>query len=593
MKKQSSYNKKNEKSYKKIILISVTAFLGLVILLTTASLLYSYHSGFDLLEVVYEEQDIKQHMSPISDSEIKLVLNEDNLNGILNKYLPTEIVDFQIQSFHFDINKQRIFMNTSYKGIPLPLSFAVTTHIAEGNVIFNYNDLRWGKWHIRLPLFGNKINDYMNTFDYHSLNPSDLNLPDILEVRRIKIYESEVEIVFGMNEKALDQLLADFAQHYDPEILTLYGQSEDMDKTGVAYILINGELSNEIQGLLMIDFLEDQTFIESLLVALDDEMIEVLYNQYGEYLNTISIEKIYELKADLLIEQQINSTNSILNALEKYESSYMKVPFLKYGTTPYDLGNNKIVSVDFLVDYYKLPVTEGFVDKTKFVYNEQDGTYALAYESNNYQTIIYHKTGTEVLHRTEFEALYPEYNFSEKKLLTKEDEERLVIEASISNFWGTDKVFTRYLAADSKFAFAVSSNGYNFQNFTSFALEKKEDQWEIIEVDIKDYTKFNETYPKFNITLVPKELPDISMITRLSNNDLLKIIEDLYDRGIIENKNYGNIQYASYADRYIVVKLLDDREFIYAVSYGFLEKPYTREESLNMYNIPGIILIQD
>ncbi|TCK87888.1 hypothetical protein EDC19_2731 [Natranaerovirga hydrolytica] len=570
---------------KRNILIGLIIVATLTILLLI-TLVYNYKSVFQLEDVYNQVEDTDYETQVVNDTEIIVTLDEATFNYHLANNRLDDNGDLWV---HF--NEQKVTKNIEYKGLMIPVTSEFSIETNNNAIQLNYSGLKWGTWNIPVSLFDDRFNEYMIEQKGNLMHCSFLSLPYLCTITDAYINDEKLELVIEVDENKLQDLFQDLFEHYEEEVLLLYKESEDQYEL-IYDIFSNKNLQGENIRYYIEDFLEDNTLIKGTLALLTDDKIDQLFEAYPD-LFKVEKETIFEMKADFLMEQQMNSFQDLYRRFYHYQNNNA-ANLLRKGNNPYDFRKGERITTEYIAQEYNLPITEDFTNQSEYIYDMEAKEIELVYYYNDYQVLVFKDESYETVPKEVWDNAVETYEFSPVKKPTREDEERKKIEEVIQNYWGTNKVFTRYLAIDSSNAFILVSHGVNYQNVYHFVLEKAEDEWIIVENNISDVYDFNKNNLEFNIELIPNYFLEEEEVLILSYNDRLMLVQDLHEREIIPSIEIAQLSYSSYAGNYITVKIADGREFIYTVSYGFLEDFYTKEEGINtLSGIPKIILLQD
>ncbi|MFP4697841.1 MAG: hypothetical protein ACLFMO_03950 [Eubacteriales bacterium] len=586
----------NNNNWKKNILKTLLITISIIVLFFCGILVYTYYSQFDIVEA--SSKRISREQIKVEDNiELKIILDEDSINARLKDIYFDREKPLGVESVQFNIKDKTISINGMYKSIPIPLNVKVEFKAIDNTIVIKPNGLTWGKWNIPLPMFQKKFEKHLNEIEYVSITREELNIPSFVDIKRINNLEDKVELVFRINEEMVEKLFNSFITNYNKEILLYYSQLDDSDYKLIYGIIESRDIEEKDIQLFLEDFIKDKALFEKLFVILEDEKVEEIFKEYKPYLNGLDKEEVYNIKANFLAEQRIKSSKAIFNTINLYEKQVAKKPFLRYGNKPYDAEREQFITVEFLKDFYNLPVSDNFIQRTGLVYDESKEKFVLAHFVNSHKVMIFYgEEEYEIISDYQYNNTYKKQDFEvgEKEFLKRGNKDRELIEDVLADYWETDKVFIRYLVSDNKNAYVIASHGYRYQTFLNFIMEKQEGKWKVLEVDINDIKEFNDKYPEINVKLLPNNIPDSSNIILLSYNDRLNIIENLYSEGLIENKNYNQLEYASFANDYIALMTADGEEFVYTVSYSFLDKLYTKDEAINLFNdLPFYITLQN
>jgi hypothetical protein len=243
------------------------------------------------------------------------------------------------------------------------------------------------------------------------------------------------------------------------------------------------------------------------------------------------------------------------------------------------------MTIEDLVNKYKLDVTEEIYNKMKFLYNYNNKNYMISYKIDDNKYAIVDKDSYSFIDNNE----YIEYGFNEplEANLILDNE----IKTKIDEYFSSN-AFIRYMKSDGKYAYVVASDEKNYQDYEKFALEKN-DTWKIIDTNINDLYTFSTNHPGFNInTLTDDFLNDT--LYELSEDDKFAILDQLQYRDIIEDKKDIGLAYCSYDGKYIAFKLTNSEEYVFLIKYSYLDKLYKKDEAIKQWkDISPLILLQD
>lgn len=573
-----------------------------IILMCIIGIFFIIIIGCSLLSQYKMPNSLSKNKLKITSNMIDLVdytsflikLDETKTNQLLHDYsnkISKEEKNFT--DLWLYIKDSAITFNYLGYGVPLPIKMDIKPIIDNNTIKMNYNNARVGKLEIPIPFMSKVFRKIFNDNKLNDISINAFNIPNFINIRQVYLSD-DLRIILEVDHNKLNKFFKEWIIDYDKEIVDLYKRSKDKNKKIIVKSIENKSIDIDDIKLLIKDFRGNKDLLCEFLIMLSDKSIKNIFKEYNEYLSPLIQDKLLLSKGELIANQRLDSCKKILNAVYDYKKN-MDIPLLQCGNfTPYDYVKQKLLTVSYIIDQYKLPISKTFAKNAQFIYDAKKSQFYLAYHISDQQVMVFHNKDYDLLERSAFEKKYKSIEYNNSIFLKEDDIDRKDIKKVLMDFWETNKLFIRYIKSDRKYAYVVASNGNNYQFFNSFLLKKINKNWEIIDMDIQDFSIINSKYPEFNITLVPSIVPNNNDFKKLSDNDIKSIVKDIYERKIIKKNDINQLVFCSYYDPYIYIMLSNGKEYIYKLTYGFLSTVYMKKDVKSIVeSLPNLIFIQE
>lgn len=559
-----------------------------ILLLIIISIGYTYYSKFNIEKEAFSINDkyIKEGVEVLDDLSLIINFDEKEINYYLRNYIDET-------NFWLDVDKKQMKFNLEFNKVPIPIIANIDTKVVNDDVLLNFDNLKWGRLGIPINIFDNKFNTYINNKKINIIDTRDLNLPYFIHIKNIK-FSNNLQMVFEINDKEMNNVFKLYLNDIDNQIVEYYSNSNDNTHKFVYKVIKQKELLPEDIKILVEDFLNDKKIVKAFLTALSDKSLSVIVEKYNNGLLEIKKDEIYKEKDNCKAKNYEKNCINLLLALNKYKEENNLELYHIGLNNPYDIVTNKIITPAYLNKLYKLLLSDVFIKEAKFIYEIESKEYRVAINLSKNSILLCSNNEYTIIEKVKFDKLYPIYKYEKVRLLSKENNDRKSIESVIESFIKSDELFCRYITSDGNNAYVIASSSNSDQEINSYYLYKNDNTWEIIGIDVEDLKKFNDDFPQYNITLVPSKIVSPEKFTLISDNDKHIIINDLYEKNIIKNKDKKQLIYCSYYKPYISIMLNDGREFVYVISYGVLNEIYSKETAKSKFSdIPNILFVQD
>jgi hypothetical protein len=577
--------------YKKYLKITL-AIVELIILFIAIILIYLHNSQFkySFSEIKFNDYYKNKNINPIINIE------ENNIFIEIPSDVITTAFNEQIKKTHFkkgytvkdgyiNTKEKKAYINMTMYGINIPIAMDIKLEINKRDLIISFKNFKLRDKKI-LSLTNNYEKKLINTLikdkDILTISLDDFKIPEITNIKDIILKENKAVVVLTVDEKKINEVFSLLSKEKSDELYGIYKKIDgDIEKKTVLFIDKNTIIKSDIEKILSDVLLSDEKLIKNILILSEEYNIDAILNVYGKYITHFNKEDVINEKNKLVLSKiETHCTTLIKQVKELPQDKY--IIFLN---NPYSIEDNKEITIENIVEKYKLSIPQDIYSKMNFLYNYENKNFMIAYRIDDKQYAIVDNNNYSFINSYD----YSKYEFNQP--LKNSVQYNKEIKELIADYF-SDEVFIRYMNTDGKYAYVIASNASNYQDYERFALEKK-DKWEIIDANIIDLYSFSTKYKGFNIkTITDNYIYDKAY--KLSKADKFAVLDQLEYRGIIPDKKEVGIKYCSFDGKYISVKLTNDEEYVFSIRYSYLDKVYTKDIAIKKWtDISPLILLQN
>lgn len=591
---------KEENQKKSIIKVSLLLLLSLFAIMTVGTIIYLQLSTF---KINYEEKSIATFLK---ENKILNTINKENntvevlvpdnvINTEIKKrfsYLPS---NFKVRNVSFKPDNNKLYINSKVYKIGVPIVCTVDYVVKDGSIYLGVKDVSFGKSKISLIKV---VEDYLvknlltNEFPIE-ISAQDLNLPKFFTIEKLEFQDKDMTISFKINEDMIKEEFSKIIGSANIDLLKLYKTSDSPIKQEAARLIENiDDFSMDTIQLLANDLMNNGELLTTIVTIIKDINIEIFFEKYGKYF-TITREEVLGNKDNLIQIVLDNHYNDIMEKTNVYFANVLNETMYINKGKPYSCIEGSTITINSIVSYYGLEISDELLENMQFSYDDNNNQLLIAYKANKDKYYIIKKEGKEIISTNEYNNRFSIENTGKAEFVSDINKWNEIY-STLKNYFGIEDIYIRYMKADDKYAFVISSPKDDYQNYWSMALIKNEDNiWEIIDSDVKKIKALNVTYPDFNLETITSEIEKITIYS-LSENTKELILDEMVVKGIIDDKSNIQIVYCSYDGNYIALKLSNNKEYIYKVYKMYLDTVYEKDVALKQWdNISDIISLQE
>lgn len=517
----------------------------------------------------------------VANTEILMIMKEVSLPSY-----------YKIKNVQLDANQRKININGSVYGIKFPISMPFEPKVEGNKIIFQFGNIEIGRKAIKL---SEKKSDKIKSFLFKNSMPilidtSILFSSNIIKAENIEWTKEGLKVFATINYKLIKQEIRKIKSFANEEIVQLFENSDiDAQRKAVEYVINIENLSEKDIQALVDDILLESKITENILLLGELEVLEEIFNKYGNILN-IDKSRLLEKRNQLLGTILSAYRESIWKKLKNHYFS-LEPMYINKGQ-PYSFLRRGYITIEDIAKEQNINIPKSTLKRLSFCYDKSNDLLLISYRLNNDLYLLSNNNEVTTISTQTYKE---KFNYESTGRVSHVNDKLTwdSLESEIKDYFQTEEVFIRYMKADDKFAFAVASPKYNYQNFRAIAFEKKNDYWGIIEENIKSLTELNKKYPLFNLETATNEIEKVTFY-HLGEEMFNVILEDLVNKGIIKSKDDYTIEYCSYGNDYIAFLLSNKVEYIYKVYSMYLQKVYEKETAEKMWDdLPEIITLQN
>lgn len=590
--KQATENVQKDKPHlhKKILKISL-CILSVLVLLVGIFIVYVHNSSFTVafneikLKNYFNEKDLEKKIK-IKGNTVSLEIPNDVLSTAFNNKIQEIKVDkgYKINGGYINTAENKAYINTTIHGLNIPISMDIKLTTGEREIMISFDNMMI--CNNELFSLSNQAEEFianklLKDKEILKINLDDYNVPQITSIDTITMESDNIVLKLNIDEQKALILVQDLINNKDNRLYEIYSKL-DISNKKVLELTDKQALSNQDIELVLEDVLtKDEEVIKNILIITNEKKADEIFNSYSKYITHFNKDDIINEKNKLIIGDVQDDCRKVLNTVKKLPTD----KYMVFYNDPYDIVNNKVLTIKELVNINNLGITEDIYNNMSLIVDYTDKKFMTVYKIDNNRYAVIDEENSSVIDNDK----YLEYKFDEP--LPNEVRYDMEIESIISEYFSTE-VFIRYMNTDSKYAYVIASSVDNYQNYEKFALEKN-DKWKIVATNINDLYRFSITHPGFNIkTITDNYIED--KIYRLSEEDKTSVLDQLRFRNIIPNKQDINIKYCAYDGDYISVLLTNNEEYVISIKYSYIDEICKKSEAINKWNdISQLILLQD
>lgn len=505
-----------------------------------------------------------------------------------------ELSESELVNLYYDGLDHRAYMNISYKGFYLPISFALEFKQLNDTITVSYEEMMLSRhdWSLRA-----SISDYISKSigfpkSIYIIDNDEVGINKNLSLKEMTFDESGMILNFGIDTTRIIEEVSKVRTTIDPILLDHYKAFSGERTVSVLDIIENGLPLTEAQVQLLVnDFLGNQFVINDILLltnGYDSSGLDQLMKDFNGVIDTRRIDMERKAFKGQAVDPQIAK---IFIALDTHFSE--RIMAFNHGK-PFDIDSMTTMTIKELVDHYSIEIEEGMVDKMTFIYDE---AFKVAYLIDDYTYYIRGLDGYDVVDVSTYEAMLGAGIFVKPDYVTDRQLWDEVVNYAV-DYFETEEIFVRYMKSDGLSIFAVLSTYEEPQKYWSMALMTGDEGLVLLEENVKNVALLIENHREFNVETVAKGIMTADF-EHLDQAIQSFIIEELYEQRKIPNKRDTTIIYSAYdGEKYIVFKLSNGDEYVYKVDvtvYGtYLATLYTKAKAMrNWPDVSELLLLQD
>jgi hypothetical protein len=575
-------------------LIIALEIILLIITFIVIVLIYLHNSRFKVafnqmeLNNYFKTQDIHKILE-IEDNTVAIELSNDVITTSFNERIKHINLanGYKILDGYIDTNKSKAFINLNIYGINIPIAMDIVLEVEKREVTLKLQNMTLrNKKLLSLPNILEKSikNKLINNETILTINLDDYNIPPMASLSKVSFAEDKLIVMIAIDKQKLNELMKKLNTAKSQELYEIYKNDKDnIDRQKAAKYMDNpNDLTNiEVKEILTDILISDEKLTKDILTIANEEDVNSVLEKYDKYITHFDKKTVINDKNKLILGKIEKCCAQLLEYVEQLP----KEEYIVFLNNPYSLEQNIKMTIQDLVNKYKLDVTEEIYNKMEFLYNYNNKNYIISYKIDDNKYAIVDKDSYSFIDNNAF----IEYGFNEplEANLILDNE----IKTKIDEYFSSN-AFIRYMKSDGKYAYVVASDEKNYQDYEKFALEKN-DTWKIIDTNINDLYTFSINHPGFNISTLTDDFLNDTLY-ELSEDDKFAILDQLQYRDIIEDKKDIGLAYCSYDGKYIAFKLTNSEEYVFLIKYSYLDKLYKKDEAIKQWkDISPLILLQD
>lgn len=539
-------------------------------------------------------------VEPISINAMTSYIDEQGIDGLERKqdnlyegFLPNEqfddeltykfiqqekeagrdIVSANIRAYH-GFARVNYLLGSFY----VPINYHVSSELKDNEIVTILTADSYGNKHLKLPEFINELvfESIFGQTKQVQLDLATYNKSELFTLTESTFTDEGIEAVFALELPDLDELVKYIEADLNEDYIKIYENGSDAQVEALRWIIDYGVFKEEITSKIFEDFLADGLVIHEVLALSKPATLLKIYAKYEELDLVVNKDKVLESRGKLIGDAVVGYGQIILEALKDYSEGGNLVVSKSY---PFDLKEMKTVTIDTLMEDYKLVIDETIVSRMSLAY-VRDIVYVV-YVSEEGTTIGITLGGYKAINQEDYENLY-NIPVPDEGVLTNDETIYEELYYALFQHYGED-VFIRYLKDDGYEAYAIVSLESDYQNFGIVLLRRLGDTFEVLGDGFETAIDVNKAYPDFNMNLSTR-MNEGNKVLTLNSRTKNNLIDGLQDQGYMEEDE--ELIYCSYDGvRYISIALNSGEEYIYTIYRGaFLEEIYTVEEALAKFN---------
>jgi len=459
----------------------------------------------------------------------------------------------------------------------VPVYVTVTSEVVDHNLNVIITPVSYGNSQLKLPTF---INNFVfeSIFEQPKqlqLNFKSFNNSEFFLLEKNELSADGIHAVFALQLPNLDELVELVEKGLNEDFIKTYESGTLEQVEALRWIIDYDSFKEEITSKIFENYLADGLVIHEVLALATPVALLEVYAKYPELDKVVNKERVITSRGKLIGDSVEGYGQIILEALKDYSEGGNLVVSKGY---PFDLKEMKTITIDRLVEDYKLEIDEDIMSRMSLAY-VKDVVYVV-YESEEGLYIGITLGGYKTISQEDYESLY-HIEVPSKGVLTDHIETYEALYYAMFKYYGED-VFIRYLKNDNNEAYAIVSLESNYQVFDIVLLRKLDDVFEVLDDGYTTAIDVNKDYPDFNMNLATR-MNEGNKVLILNSKTKTNLINGLKDQGYMEADE--EVIYCSYDGvRYISIALNSGEQYIYTIYRGaFLEDIYTVEEALEKF----------
>lgn len=499
--------------------------------------------------------------------------------------------DLMIQNTFYDGGEGRFYLNLTYKGFYLPLSYSASFEQLNNDLKVTLSDGQITKFGWPLGGLGKAMEKRLG-IDGKTWTVSlyDFGVNPGLSLKGMTQSNSGLELLMDIDRARVSTAIEAIRADVNPVLLAHY-QSFDQTRTApvLDIVMSRGSLRDGQFKRLVNSALGNHYLLKDLLLITDSfesgDLMKLL-EDYGVGLDVAAVKKQRHIFKGQTADEAIAH---IFTALEAHFEAGLAFNQGK----PFDLETMETITVRRLVERYDVAVEEALVANMTFVY--EDG-FKVAYELEEDAYYIRSMDGFEVVNGDGYKDMTGSGYFTEPVYVT-DREIWAQVTTFVKAYFDAGEVFVRYMKSDGNSVFAVVSTDIDPQDYWSMAMMVEDGSVKVLEENVTSISAMMAAHPQFNAETATKAV-ETAAFKRIGNAIHALIIEELKAQRILAKNSDAQILYSSFdGAKYIALKLSDGQEYVYSVEdtvYGtYLATVYTKDKALrNWPGIPELILLQ-
>lgn len=532
--------------------------------------------------LIYEDEGMPVH---VPEAVVGSVLRHHYGEGITGP-------DLMIESTFYDGSEGRFYLNLTYKGFYLPLSYSASFEQLNNDLQVTLSDGQMTKFGWSLGGLGKAMEKRLG-IDGKTWTVSlyDFGVNTGLSLKSMAQSDRGLELLMDIDRARVSTAIEAIRADVDPVLLAHY-QSFERTRTApvLDIVMSRGSLRDGQFKRLVNSALGNHYLLKDLLLITDSfesgDLMKLL-EDYGVGLDVAEVKKQRHIFKGQTADEAIAH---IFTALEGHFEA--EVAFNQ--GKPFDLEAMETITVRRLVERYDVPVEEALVAYMSFVY---DDGFKVAYELEEDVYYIRGIEGFEVVDGNGYKNMTGSGYFTEPVYVT-DRELWAQVTTFVKAYFDAGEVFVRYMKSDGNSVFAVVSTDVDPQDYWSMAMMVEEGGVKVLEENVTNISAMMAAHPDFNVEAATKAV-ETAAFKRIGNAIHELIIEELKAQRILAKNSDTQILYSSFdGAKYIALKLSDGQEYVYSVEdtvYGtYLATVYTKDKALrNWPGIPELILLQE
>jgi len=538
--------------------------------------------------------EVAGHLSYGSDG-ILVPVPESVLNSELKSLLEKEITNSNISIYntHYDGVDGRFYVNLSYRGFYVPISYALSFEQVNDDYTICLSEPELTKFNWSAELIKVGLESWIG-IDQKTwpLDVYAYGVNDYLELKSVERVRENLVLKFDIDRERVSGIVNQIRSSVDPILLDHYkSYSQERIKPVLDILEGSGPLTDSQFQSLVTSALGDQYLLNDLLLVtrnFEGGELTGLLEDYGLTLDLETIARQRYIFKGQTIDPIITQ---VFVALDTHFGDGMMA--FNQGK-PFDIERMETMTVQRLIDFYELDISEEDAKAMTFIY---DDAFKVAYKMAEDAYYIRGIDGFEVIGQAAYLAMLGSQPFVEPIYVTDKDLWFKVTDFAKA-YLEAERIYVRYMKSDGRSIFAVVSSDLDPQDYWSMALMIDNGQVALLEENVTSVPALISAHPEFNVETATREVERISF-KRIGADIHDLIVEEMEQQRFIPRNSDITIDYSSFdGSKYIAFMLSDGNEYVYTVEntvYGtYLATVYTKDKAMsNWTGIPELLLLQD